>query len=595
MVPDGFPGSSRASRACDACRIKRIKCSDQRPCLACAKANRECTFDIPVRRRGPRMYEDKIPLDPLDSLLLATNAGSEPMSAPALHTVSPVQCPLPHSIQESPPGYDPMAQRIWWRSDPEPVPGALAGPTAVGILPISELYSRNAAGVVELDDDADARIADHMVLRSESLPFPDAVTSGLLESFFKWLGPTSAMFHMPEFFEEYHKPFHSETFSLLIWTVCIMSLFSGQSMAGFGIQNPNQERIRLQTHCMKEIIRLSGPPDLYLLQALILWAVISTERADVVVYRPGYFIDLAMPIALRLSLHLNVDDLRDPPVDEAHKTSHRSTFLMLYVMDRFDAMMAGRVVRIHDQMWDPSLLDHDSPDQSYQGLHHIFRLSQIGTPVIDLLNGPSSRRTFKNKRQAGLTCLAQLNQWWSTLPYSYRYPNASHISRQFILIRYHSLRIFSNRLVYPRFPPATIESARAISGFVRMMPQFQVIQLTFQQSVTSYFALCAAMVFLDIIVEPLATSSLNLDPAFIVGELNELLICLDRLRSSSVLLIKNIINKAMQERDVFQRTIASNISAGTGELSLLLLEESDRQSSGGSSPSCGGGTAPTVY
>lgn len=43
-----------ARRACDSCKIRKVRCSEVAPCTNCAAARVQCTFDTTRSKRGPR-------------------------------------------------------------------------------------------------------------------------------------------------------------------------------------------------------------------------------------------------------------------------------------------------------------------------------------------------------------------------------------------------------------------------------------------------------------------------------------------------------------------------------------------------------------
>ncbi|KAA6386229.1 MAG: hypothetical protein EZS28_018243, partial [Streblomastix strix] len=45
--------SQSNSKACDACRMRKIRCDGVQPCSACLSRKDTCTFDMPVKKRGP--------------------------------------------------------------------------------------------------------------------------------------------------------------------------------------------------------------------------------------------------------------------------------------------------------------------------------------------------------------------------------------------------------------------------------------------------------------------------------------------------------------------------------------------------------------
>lgn len=66
MTPDslGSPSKSRASIACDRCHSKKMKCSGDRPCMACAKCGATCDFTrsthTPVRPDHDRVLSSQL-------------------------------------------------------------------------------------------------------------------------------------------------------------------------------------------------------------------------------------------------------------------------------------------------------------------------------------------------------------------------------------------------------------------------------------------------------------------------------------------------------------------------------------------------------
>jgi hypothetical protein len=41
------------AQACDYCRKRKVKCDGEYPCAVCKSRNLDCTYLIPVRKRGP--------------------------------------------------------------------------------------------------------------------------------------------------------------------------------------------------------------------------------------------------------------------------------------------------------------------------------------------------------------------------------------------------------------------------------------------------------------------------------------------------------------------------------------------------------------
>jgi hypothetical protein len=41
------------AQACDYCRKRKVKCDGELPCAVCKLRNQECSFLLPIRKRGP--------------------------------------------------------------------------------------------------------------------------------------------------------------------------------------------------------------------------------------------------------------------------------------------------------------------------------------------------------------------------------------------------------------------------------------------------------------------------------------------------------------------------------------------------------------
>ncbi|ROV90119.1 hypothetical protein VMCG_09769 [Cytospora schulzeri] len=54
-----LPRRKIGSRACDACKIRKVRCSEQPPCARCASIGIECTFNKRQATRGPRSLRAK--------------------------------------------------------------------------------------------------------------------------------------------------------------------------------------------------------------------------------------------------------------------------------------------------------------------------------------------------------------------------------------------------------------------------------------------------------------------------------------------------------------------------------------------------------
>lgn len=54
-----MPGRKGTKRACDGCKIRKVRCSEVAPCKGCVSAGIACTFvKIPVTR-GPRTLRER--------------------------------------------------------------------------------------------------------------------------------------------------------------------------------------------------------------------------------------------------------------------------------------------------------------------------------------------------------------------------------------------------------------------------------------------------------------------------------------------------------------------------------------------------------
>ncbi|KAF7716681.1 Fungal Zn(2)-Cys(6) transcription factor Ace3-like protein [Penicillium ucsense] len=175
-------------RACDHCRLRKTKCDCSDPssnCLNCRVAGKQCTFDLPVSRRGPKAKRRGV----------TTEAQGPSPHSPATPGVrSQRQLPLPRPRFEVSGDSEILEP---WGTGPAPSIGLDAGLSPVTAHTASTLLSHStpSGGAVATIDRWNA-LARELYQRRSSLVLKDLVNH-CFDLFFAYLFPLIPLVHEP--------------------------------------------------------------------------------------------------------------------------------------------------------------------------------------------------------------------------------------------------------------------------------------------------------------------------------------------------------------------------------------------------------------
>ncbi|KAI9203720.1 uncharacterized protein BJ171DRAFT_509405 [Polychytrium aggregatum] len=544
--PAKRPKQSRTTRACDVCRLKRNKCSGDQPCTSCRESGFTCTYEKPQLKRGPQP-RNQLPV----SVFPQPGRGNPPLLASSFQ-------PAPAAASST---YGDPETGMWGGDlcailDSTIGTTTYLGATSLGGGRCLEHCPRNPKGLIEFAV-ASPVSALLLIPRTKSIPFCEELTQALIRSFFATNRSITSMFHLPYFEQEYNAEMHTEPFSLLVWTICAFVSLQNGSLANIGFRDVASTQRTMFNHCIPLLKRLQQFPNIHTLRSLIIWSLICLDSTELIRHSTGSYLALACSMAIELALHLDIDDMRNPPLDDATKKIYHGTFFSLYTADRLSAFISGRPAFIRDDMWDASLLSYQWPDEDYSFMLMFVDLGRIGSDIIDILNGPKFFNTEERRTAIGRRADAELDRFWANLPAYYRaVPEEAWTGRHWLHLRYYCLKILTKRMISARHTPESINCARSIVKCFRSFPRPRRGEYVFQRSLCSHLAMVAATVLLDVITAMSSSGGGGTEEkVLIISELNETLVLLEDLGVASSVRLRQIIDKCINWQTVQRRSL----------------------------------------
>ncbi|KAI9207242.1 uncharacterized protein BJ171DRAFT_493980 [Polychytrium aggregatum] len=554
---------TRIKRACDACRSKRNKCSGESPCQPCQANGIMCTYFTPQKRRGPpprhaRISNSSFPypgsysqadvsgIAADRSSMLAVDWSTDPFSPfSPFERNKPMLCAIHNSNDNS---------TIFY------------GGTAIGGAVSMNRMPRNSLGVIDLFVSCRTTTCSY-ISQIDSMPFDRIMTRKILDTYFEHIAPFQDMIDEASFFEEFDKDLHSEPFSLLLTTMCLAVIMEATLHKELGFSDINAARSKVADRSYAKISKLYDHPHIMVLQSLILMCGISALPGKIIKLKGPYYLGLAWAMAMELGLHINIDSMRNPPLNSVSRRAYRATFLCLYMYDRFSSLVTGRPVVINDDAWDDSILEEQF-DERYSDLVTYVRLCRISGRLTNLIISPIS--TSAEQRCRATEIVNQLQDWWESVPPKYKpKPQGRFVIHHHLHSLYHSLNILSQRLVSSVTSQSSIESARCIVAYLRSIPRLLSFpnlpnpDCNYQLPCISYFAMTAATLLLELILN----SPTHLEA---LSDLNEILITLEHLGTALALLLRRTIFECIQWNTLYLRAISGAAATGVVLDSLTL-------------------------
>lgn len=106
-----LPRRKIGSRACDGCKIRKVRCTEEPPCTRCSSIGIACTFNKRQATRGPRSLRAKTLQEIQNSQNLEEGQGSRGQSSNTDRLVGDTSANGPSPVGQSPPGGEPTLVR----------------------------------------------------------------------------------------------------------------------------------------------------------------------------------------------------------------------------------------------------------------------------------------------------------------------------------------------------------------------------------------------------------------------------------------------------------------------------------------------------
>ncbi|KAI9203618.1 uncharacterized protein BJ171DRAFT_509093 [Polychytrium aggregatum] len=588
-TPDEAPRPikrTRNKRACDTCRIKRNKCSGGQPCSGCQDFGIPCTYNTPMKKRGPQVRSGAQSTSKPRSSLIEDFPSSLNDSIPTLAVSSPETDGTPSQGYSFTPRPALKSTEVTAISDINNNVTTYFGRSAKGGA--QNLYFKNG---VQCHGIFNVMVAFRgtpilKILREDSFPFSRSITYHFVHLYFEHISPCHPVVDRSTFYEELEQEYHTEPFSLLLWVMCTLITLEFRSLEEWGLDNIHEERLRLANHSYAMISKLYDHPHINVLQALLMMSLAACDPSAIIKQNSYYYMGLARSMAIELGLHLNLDDVRVPPPDRTVRRIQRSCFFALYTADRYSSLVMGRPISVRDDSWDSSLLDEDFDDMNYRNLVINVRMCKVLGRLITLLNSPGVVLTSPEAKELACQILMQLQHWFSSLPAQYRGPPTGRWSIHYHYhTAFHSFNILLQRIIAEEYTTSAIDSAHAIVRYLRDIPAkflassfFQSKEFIYVAPITSYVALTAANLFLELILSPGFVMNRLDDASRYISELNEILLFLQHLDTATSLWLRQIILEGINWNNVHTKAIANGMLPTISDSTVRCLSFVSRES-----------------
>ncbi|ORY07861.1 hypothetical protein K493DRAFT_273228, partial [Basidiobolus meristosporus CBS 931.73] len=467
----------RASRACNTCRRKKIRCDGEHPeCSNCLSYGIECTYNGIKKKRGPpRSYIEAIDsrLHRMEHIFGELVQNGPQMADAVMHEVRKLEEDRDSAIITPP-----KAKPLEFRYTKFPGSHALDTPSAsMTCAPNTPAITIDKSDDMEkicdnrdqllLDDEGRMRhcgkssglylLQDSQkyqndlfkirprvtatINRIDINPDPTALPSPnlfayLVDVYFSKINPVFPLLHKEEFMERLNRNEQEMPYFL------VNAMFS-LSAALISSENIlNKENLDAEGFFKKARTLLDQAYDVSSIenvQGLVLMSIyfhISQGGMTSWMYS-----GIAIRMAEDLGLHRD-PDIWNIKLTTAEKETRKRTWWVCYLIDRFSSVCVGRPVSIDDQQFDtplPSLTDDDlltpngvSPRTglSLRPFHEVIKLHELIGRILStmyIVRTPKTRN-YQKSCTSLIDLDSELNVWLNSLPADLAYVPTNYIT-----------------------------------------------------------------------------------------------------------------------------------------------------------------------
>ncbi|KAJ5909907.1 hypothetical protein N7504_004550 [Penicillium tannophilum] len=447
------------SFACDECRLRKSRCSKERPiCLQCRQLNKECKYSpkvsrSPLTRQHLTYVEDRLhsfetalsrlfPGGDLDATLRSLLQNQDTPKAPSSKSSSRHSTPakLEAERAEPPPEALPLqADGFDWAEKELTLGDLTDGMAALSIKPEGAGYFGASSSVVPLralfDHGFDLNIPVRSA-RSGGIPLKaqllESAPSGLIEqafidAYFLNYHTSYPFVHEPTFRAQFNEPSlrpHGNAWQILLNTILALGAWSiGDDSSDLDVTFYQEARGFLQQASVFETGNLT------LVQALLLLSNYAQKRNKP---NTGWnYLGLAVRMAMSLGLHKEFPGWK---ISLLQREIRRRLWWGVFIFDSGAAKTFGRpillpeecvmdakqVMNIHDDALTPATtsLPSESPGPTlYSGLIAQARFHLLTNSVYQrLISSPSVTP------EETLNLQKPMEEWYNSLPAYHHYP-----------------------------------------------------------------------------------------------------------------------------------------------------------------------------
>ncbi|KAI8986930.1 caspase domain-containing protein [Pilobolus umbonatus] len=431
---------SRITRACDVCRRKKIKCSNDgsMKCHTCEQYELECTFNDTIRKRGPpKGYIESLELrlKNMEKLLekVCPDTSDEPNAKkPRIekdtrknNTNKPGTVNKNHRIVRylgSSSGYylvgDVAAQHAMSNQDT-----SAPAESAIRFHRINHddndiIYTRNITS-----DEHKAQVEPIEYNDEESIA-PKEVIDELVKRFFELQHVSLPLIDKCSFMEEYTSTSHPAPTTILIYTLCshacLMIPKDDDLFSNHGI-NRNELFNTLVTHTSELIQDECLTPRISTIQALLL--LCAHPPCSKSYFKTWLRAGMAVRMAQEIGLHRTFEKL---PLSEKLAEKQKRLWYCVYITDRWCCAVMGRPMAISDIDCDiefPDIHGGTNGTEDYSLFIHFIKLSGLLGEVLRRIYTPKLQSVWY-PHVSFLPIIHSISrmllEWYNQLPCKYQ-------------------------------------------------------------------------------------------------------------------------------------------------------------------------------
>ncbi|ORX90894.1 hypothetical protein K493DRAFT_304519 [Basidiobolus meristosporus CBS 931.73] len=422
---DALTKKPRASRACDTCRKKKVKCDNEKPaCSNCVAYGYECTYLEKQKKRGPQPSYPKALEDRLERLeAVLTNLAKRDSSLPS-EIVEEFRS-IEHTLSESNPERceDSVEEELDKLKLEDPKYFSYVGSSSgVYLFKGGSFYKQGRLQNVHELIGREPYLSPNPLSLDPAFPPPE-LREGLLTSYFRHINTSLPTFPLGR--NDRSLTAGDDTSELLY--NCIFTLASFHNTTEGLFRSPEEaffaSRV-FQARAKALLDRLIVIPSIGLVQALVLLSLHPQNS--------WLYLGMAIRIAQELGLHRTLNSHNLDPIERERR---KLLWWNCVVLDRGISSFLGRPLAIHESDCNASLpllpevlakeasidVNELSYSQRAMKCYIVFiRLSQIMARMLREIHTAES--TSQGKIKNSLKELNRtLNQWELSLPEEFKY------------------------------------------------------------------------------------------------------------------------------------------------------------------------------